>query len=182
MEGAGKRLIWILRHGAIEFNLTVQPDGFIKLVDILADPKILARDLTIDHIHKIIELDADMRFELAYSNRVNPSHWLIRATQGHSMHGIDDERLMTRVYAGDIKDVRTLARWTPASNQSATELKCSLLPGGCGVYKTSRKHVYFKHLYPTSKKRGRDLIPIYLDVAAAFGQQSRLKWFRSGKR
>lgn len=74
----GKRLTWLLRHGALESGLNISDDGYIPLVDILMRPDF--NTVTIEDIERIVSKDSKKR----YSLKVEDGIYYICANQGHS--------------------------------------------------------------------------------------------------
>ncbi|KAK4051170.1 tRNA 2'-phosphotransferase [Microbotryomycetes sp. JL201] len=80
-----KTLSYILRHGAAKEGLTLRPDGFVKVSDLLKRPKLKGCDM--DTLERIVRDNAKQRFTM----RAEPTGpdgadelW-IRANQGHSV-------------------------------------------------------------------------------------------------
>ncbi|CAD6567607.1 MAG: hypothetical protein TREMPRED_003746 [Tremellales sp. Tagirdzhanova-0007] len=65
-----KTLAYILRHGAEKEGLAIRSDGFVKLKDVLARPKM--RDANIEMILQLVEENAKQRFEVMYGYDPSP--------------------------------------------------------------------------------------------------------------
>ncbi|WWD20035.1 hypothetical protein CI109_104508 [Kwoniella shandongensis] len=61
---ASKALAYILRHGAEKESLHIRSDGYIKLADVLARPKM--REVDLDVVLRLVAENAKQRFELFY--------------------------------------------------------------------------------------------------------------------
>ncbi|KAF8903496.1 KptA family-domain-containing protein [Gymnopilus junonius] len=59
-----KTLSWILRHGAQSEGLAMRKDGYIKLVDLLENPKLKSQNLDLEKIKAIVTADKKQRFDL----------------------------------------------------------------------------------------------------------------------
>ncbi|GAA5848480.1 hypothetical protein JCM9279_006578 [Rhodotorula babjevae] len=80
-----KTLSYILRHGASKEGLTLRPDGFVRVDDLMKRPKLKGCDL--ETLERIVRDNAKQRFSI----RAEPTGadgaeelW-IRANQGHSV-------------------------------------------------------------------------------------------------
>lgn len=82
LERASRKLTQILRHKIIDYNLTVNSEGYVKLNDIrnlnLKELKYISND----DIYTIVETNEKKRLEIKLIN----NEIYIRATQGHNLH------------------------------------------------------------------------------------------------
>ncbi|KAJ7212089.1 KptA family-domain-containing protein [Mycena pura] len=80
-----KTLSWILRHGALSEGLVVRSDGFVKVVDLLANPRLESLDL--DALQEIVKTDSKQRYALILEGGAEPESatWWIKANQGHTI-------------------------------------------------------------------------------------------------
>lgn len=78
LRSLSKRLSYILRHGAIEHGLTVEPDGYIMLDKLMKLSQFSGFSLT--DVQYVVEHNEKKRFSLVKKNNV----YYIRANQGHS--------------------------------------------------------------------------------------------------
>ncbi|THH15743.1 hypothetical protein EW146_g4778 [Bondarzewia mesenterica] len=83
-----KTLSWILRHGAQSEKLYMRPDGFVRVSELLATPK-LRTQLDFAGLQTIVENDTKQRYTLMSGPDEAALDagdiWWIRANQGHSM-------------------------------------------------------------------------------------------------
>jgi len=101
-----KTLSWLLRHGAQSQGLKIRTDGYVKVDDLLHNPKLKAQNMTLTQIKEIVRLDSKQRYDLILENteglKVEVDHnatssdavdgvWWIKARQGHSMKTIQLE-------------------------------------------------------------------------------------------
>ncbi|KAF8813017.1 hypothetical protein BYT27DRAFT_7085488 [Phlegmacium glaucopus] len=101
-----KTLSWLLRHGAQGEGLKIRTDGYIRVDDILQNPKLKAQNLTLDMIKEIVKLDSKQRYDLikenaegmkvamdlnATSSDAVDGVWWIKARQGHSIKTVQLE-------------------------------------------------------------------------------------------
>ncbi|KAH9940894.1 KptA family-domain-containing protein [Epithele typhae] len=83
-----KTLSWVLRHGAKSENLKMRSDGYARVDDLLALPKMHELDLA--SLEHIVQKDAKGRYSLV--EEIDPlsgqsTRW-IRANQGHSIAAV----------------------------------------------------------------------------------------------
>jgi len=83
-----KTLSWILRHGALSEGLVVRSDGFVKVIDLLANPKLESLDL--DTLQEIVKTDSKQRYALILEEGAEPESatWWIKANQGHTIKSV----------------------------------------------------------------------------------------------
>jgi 2'-phosphotransferase len=86
-----KELTRILRHRGKSMGLDMRPDGFARLQDVLRLPRL--RGITVAVVQDVVDSCPKRRFEM----RTEGGVVMIRATQGHSIAGIDDEALLREV-------------------------------------------------------------------------------------
>ncbi|KAK6909001.1 hypothetical protein I203_103011 [Kwoniella mangroviensis CBS 8507] len=67
---ASKGLAYILRHGAEKEGLNIRSDGYIKLDDVLARPKM--RDVDVNMVLRLVAENAKQRFQLFYGYDPSP--------------------------------------------------------------------------------------------------------------
>ncbi|EIW66407.1 hypothetical protein TREMEDRAFT_70249 [Tremella mesenterica DSM 1558] len=67
---ASKTLAYILRHGAQKEQLHIRSDGFVRLCDVLARPKM--REIDLDMVLRIVAENAKQRFELLWGYDPSP--------------------------------------------------------------------------------------------------------------
>ncbi|KAF9266733.1 hypothetical protein L218DRAFT_955842 [Marasmius fiardii PR-910] len=87
-----KTLSWLLRHGAQSEGLKMRPDGYVKVTDLLSNPKILSQSLDLAGLQAIVQADAKQRYSLiSEKNEVGVEEWWIKANQGHSLKSVQLE-------------------------------------------------------------------------------------------
>ncbi|OWZ62536.1 hypothetical protein AYX15_05329 [Cryptococcus neoformans] len=85
-----KTLAYILRHGAEKEGLYIRSDGFIKLADVLARPKLKGVDeSTILHL---VQTNAKKRFELFWGYDPSPPRPKKKPTQGKTKKQLQRDR------------------------------------------------------------------------------------------
>ncbi|WVQ66584.1 uncharacterized protein L199_004768 [Kwoniella botswanensis] len=67
---ASKGLAYILRHGAEKEGLNIRSDGYIKLDDVLARPKM--RDVDVNMVLRLVAENSKQRFQLFYGYDPSP--------------------------------------------------------------------------------------------------------------
>jgi 2'-phosphotransferase len=101
-----KTLSWLLRHGAQGEGLKMRTDGYVKVDDLLQNPKLKAQHLTLKMVKEIVRLDSKQRYDLILENAEGSSVavdlnatssdavdalWWIKARQGHSIKTVQLE-------------------------------------------------------------------------------------------
>jgi 2'-phosphotransferase len=82
----------VLRHRAVELGLPMTPDGFVPCASLLRLHRFVSYSL--DDITAAVAACPKRRFEMKVDESGNA---LIRATQGHSISGLDEERIFRKV-------------------------------------------------------------------------------------
>ncbi|WWC65571.1 uncharacterized protein I303_108189 [Kwoniella dejecticola CBS 10117] len=67
---ASKGLAYILRHGAEKEGLSIRSDGYIRLADVLARPKM--REVDVEMVLRLVSENAKQRFQLVYGYDPSP--------------------------------------------------------------------------------------------------------------
>ncbi|KAG6832118.1 hypothetical protein H0H87_002631 [Tephrocybe sp. NHM501043] len=149
-----KTLSWLLRHGAKSEGLPMRPDGYVKVIDLLENPKLKGQGLDLLGLQEIVKADAKKRYDLTEDIGV----WWIKANQGHSIKTV---KLELRPILS-VKDIptgvavhgTTRAAWDLISQQ--------------GLSKMKRNHIHFAQGVPgdgvISGMRKSSQVLIYLDV------------------
>ncbi|KAI1793467.1 KptA family-domain-containing protein [Ganoderma leucocontextum] len=83
-----KTLSWVLRHGSQSEGLAMRPDGYVRVEELLARPKL--RELDFAGLQGIVKNDSKSRYNLVLEADPNSGDetWWIRANQGHSMKSV----------------------------------------------------------------------------------------------
>jgi 2'-phosphotransferase len=148
-----KTLSYILRHGAVKEGLTISPDGYVSLNELLQHRQF--KDTNFETIKGIVNSDNKNRFTLKLEN----GKYFIRANQGHSTEvgtKINDQELLTEIT-------------TPIDNCFHGTYKSYLpLIEKEGLKTMSRKHIHFAtSLHAKSGKRNDCNAFLYLDMRSA---------------
>eukprot|EP00953_Heterococcus_sp_UTEX-ZZ885_P034646 17921-Heterococcus_DN1.PRE.1 len=171
-----KALSWALRHGAQSLGLHMRPDGFVSLSELLTKERF--NQVTVDQVRHIVETSDKQRFALLEED----SGLYIRANQGHSVPGLSEEQLYTRIASpADL----------PVCVHGTYKRAWSGIVSGGGLLPMKRTHVHFAAGLPTatwhmpnphaaaaaaaagpviSGIRSTCELLIYADVAAAMAQ------------
>mmetsp|Transcript_21036 Transcript_21036/g.24866 ORF Transcript_21036/g.24866 Transcript_21036/m.24866 type:complete len:339 (+) Transcript_21036:31-1047(+) len=89
-----RRLTALLRHGKPKV-LPITPDGFISLQNIRSVHGF--ETLNLELARSIVHEDNKMRFSLKMFQEDGDQQWFIRANQGHTIQGIDEEKLLEKI-------------------------------------------------------------------------------------
>ncbi|KAF8826157.1 hypothetical protein HHX47_DHR6000527 [Lentinula edodes] len=79
-----KTLSWLLRHGAQSEGLAMRADGYVKVIDLLENPKIKSQALDLTGLQQIVNADSKKRYSLVCEDDI----WWIKANQGHSIKAV----------------------------------------------------------------------------------------------
>merc|ERR1719203_480164 len=83
----------VLRHNAANLLASgIRPDGFCKFDEVLQVQAIKDLSCTKDDLERVVHNCPKKRFELAYDDEDDVQ--IIRATQGHSLSAVQDEKLL----------------------------------------------------------------------------------------
>jgi 2'-phosphotransferase len=84
-------LVRLLRHAAPSRNLTIRPNGYVSMTDLLAIDEL--HGVLIEQVVTITEAEKKNRLQLTTED----NELLIRATQGHTIPSVDSDALMDRI-------------------------------------------------------------------------------------
>lgn len=164
-----KKLTWLLRHGALKEGVQIQPNGFIKVDDILKHHNY--RHLyTLDTLKTMAKNDAKQRFAL----RQNPEEgfWEIRANQGHTLSEVKAEECLHLI--SNPNEVPLAVHGTYYRHWPSIRAQ--------GLRRMTRNHVHFAasdaRADNISGFRGDCQVLIYLNVKKVL-EEDRLKLYRS---
>ena len=141
-----KTLSQLLRHRALEFNIEVRPDGFCRLVEVLACPWLSDLKATQDDVERIVASNDKKRFELKQDVKVGQV--MIRAVQGHSMKVVDDNHLLQNVDLNNLPDC--CVHGTFRKHFESIKSKGLLAGGKQG--QGFRNHVHFSSFEPGDER------------------------------
>ncbi|CAO3581313.1 unnamed protein product [Absidia cylindrospora] len=162
-----KTISYILRHGAIKEKLEVGRDGFIKVSDLLARPKL--KGVTMDQIQYVVTNNDKQRYCLRWMdpNNIaaandfdNNKAWYIRANQGHSLAQVDNVELTRETNPLD-----------PVIH-GTTKKNWLLIQQSQGLSKMNRNHIHCAVGLPgdefvISGMRSSSQVLIYIDMDKA---------------
>ncbi len=124
-----RRLSKILRHEALEYNLNIREDGYIKITDLVELPDF--QDVKFDTLKEIVQQNPKNRFTIKNENNI----WYIRANQGHSIPLVKTEKLLTQILI-------------PCSCIHATNYRALESIKINGLNKMKRNTIHFSEKYP----------------------------------
>ncbi|KAJ6477410.1 KptA family-domain-containing protein [Mycena vitilis] len=154
-----KTLSWILRHGAKSEGLAMRPDGYVKVTDLLANPKLQTLDL--GALQEIVKADAKQRYDLVLEEGTPEGVWWMKANQGHSIKSVKLD-LQPITSASDIPTGvavhgTTKEAWEIISNQGLSKMKRNHIHLAQGVVGDN----------VVSGMRGSSQVLIFVDVQRA---------------
>jgi len=137
-----KALATVLRHSAHDHALTVQPDGYCRLDDILRLSQFQKLNCTTADVVTVVRENDKERFEIM--SLEGELH--IRASQGHSLQGIDDEKIFRTLRREDQDLPNVCFHGTYWKHVTSIKEK-GLLAGGC-AFGWGRNHIHFSSYLP----------------------------------
>ena len=113
-------LSWALRHAAPQLELTMTPDGFVPLSQILSSSHPELSGWTEEQIRQVVADNDKQRFSLKQKmvteyDQTDSSRtiWCIRANQGHSIPGIiDPDQLLTQLSSEQLASLPIIVHGT----------------------------------------------------------------------
>lgn len=160
-----KGLSLILRHKAVELGLSIRPDGFCLLAEVLNLSMMTGLKATQAIVEQITRTNEKQRFEI---KTIDGQH-MIRAVQGHSLNNVSDDEALQRLdLHGPLPEKCVHGTY---SRHWTSILFKGLLAGGLGE-KGHRNHI---HLSPYDYNDKRVIsgmradcdIAIYIDLRKA---------------
>ncbi|CAE8697983.1 unnamed protein product, partial [Polarella glacialis] len=94
-ESVSKFLSLVLRHNAVKLGLTVRPDGYVLLSEVLGLSWFEGRGVGEEEIKGLVDRNAKKRFGLCIPEGEEELH--IRAHQGHTICNVEDASLLREV-------------------------------------------------------------------------------------
>eukprot|EP00850_Spirogloea_muscicola_P012095 SM000077S21569 [mRNA] locus=s77:274061:276126:- [translate_table: standard] len=153
----------ILRHKALDYGLSIRPDGYVPVADILAlhintGAKRQLNSHSVEDVRKAVELDNKQRFALLEEG----GRLLIRANQGHTIRSVTSEHLL--------QEVTDPAQIPVCVHGTFSRYVESIM--NTGLNRMARNHIHFAKGLPKeagviSGMRGSCEVLIYIDVKTA---------------
>ncbi|XP_037940206.1 putative tRNA 2'-phosphotransferase [Teleopsis dalmanni] len=171
MEQLSKKLIWLLRHGAVKEGLPIKRDGFLATSAILAHIKFKRYNMAV--LKKIVESDQQQRYTLKYNKGIRA--YEIRANQGHTIKTVQSDFCLKKVI--DPYSIGTIAHGT--YYRFWPKIKVN------GLVRKSCSHIQFLVMDDSSTEEtdvygfpSNYEIYIYIDVKKAL-EEGGLEFYRS---
>ncbi|PPR03781.1 hypothetical protein CVT24_007523 [Panaeolus cyanescens] len=193
-----KTLSYLLRHGAEKEGLKLRTDGYIKVDDLLQNPKLKSQLLTLDQVKEIVKADAKQRYDLiletpegqklkladtvapvagvedtaATSSSTHPTGtWWIKANQGHSIKTVQLE----------LQPIHSLADVPSGIVVHGTTRAAWKLIAQSGLSKMNRNHIHLAQDVTgkgvVSGMRNSSQVLIFINLTKAL--EAGLKFFLS---
>ncbi|KAI4089620.1 MAG: hypothetical protein LQ339_008526 [Xanthoria mediterranea] len=152
-ETISKAMAYVLRHGAEKEKLKLDESGYINCQDLLNWPRLRSLHVTFPELQTIVDTNAKKRFALiprasssssSSSSPTQPSDYLIRASQGHSL-AIASENLLTPLSPTDPACPDEVVHGTGADSWAA-------IRKSGGLKRMGRRHVHFAMGLPARGK------------------------------
>ncbi|RFU25862.1 hypothetical protein B7463_g10474, partial [Scytalidium lignicola] len=179
-----KALSKLLRHAAHEEGIELDSEGFARLDQVMKWQRLKALQITFADIQTAVEDNTKQRFSLKPNPALSsppdpsseePSDWVIRANQGHSI-AIDSEALLKPITLEANNIPETVVHGTYFGTYQ------SILETG-GLKRMTRTHIHFSTGLPEERKSGvisgmrsdAELL-IYVDVRKSLEDGALLWW------
>lgn len=140
-----RALSWALRHQAFAIGLTILPDGYVPVDEILSSTHPKLKGATVEEIQKVVETSDKQRYRLNQKPRSDfygPSDanadepiLCIRANQGHSIKTINPELLFTRLSPDELRTLPCIVHGTYVEPWNSIQTT--------GLKKMNRTHIHF---------------------------------------
>ena len=91
---------YLLRHGAKKHGLEINDDGYVKIADLMEMESVSRHHPSLKDILSCASSNDKKRFEVKTdpeSEEVTLENGYIRAAQGHTMDGIEEEKLLSKI-------------------------------------------------------------------------------------
>ncbi|KAF8260689.1 KptA family-domain-containing protein [Lactarius quietus] len=159
-----KTLSWILRHGAKSEGLFVRSDGYVRVNDLIALPRLSSNtQLDLATLQRLVDNDSKNRYMLRQGpDEAAPTAgdiWWIRANQGHSLKAIELD-------LKPISSATDVPMAVHGTNRKAWESISSQ-----GLSRMGRNHIHLAQGIPgdgvISGMRNSAQVLIYIDVQKA---------------
>ncbi len=95
MVDFSKYLSFVLRHSANEIGVHMDKEGFVDVVELMNTPK--AKKYTFNDLKFVVDNNEKKRFELVEVEKDGNKSYKIRAVQGHTITGLDEESLFEEI-------------------------------------------------------------------------------------
>ena len=168
MVRLSKSMSYLLRHGSEKAGLRVEPDGFVRLSEMLVLPQL--RRWSVEDVRVVVETNSKQRFALKTDG--DTGELWIRANQGHTVRSVQDDALLTEIT--DPAELPTVVHGTYLAALPAIQV--------AGLSRMGRNHIHFAVGMPEgagviSGMRASAEVVIQLDVAATMA--AGIKLYRS---
>lgn len=182
-EHLSRLLSLILRHRAIEFGIAIRPDGFVRVDELLGHQRMRrpgprgaeSPAYTLDDLRAVTANNNKQRFTMieCQDEPDGPSHWLIRANQGHSIPVPELE--LTPIDAAAASDIPVVVHGTYFK-------QWQMIKTSPGLHRRGRTHVHLASGVPSdshviSGMRATAEVYVYVDIVRAI--HAGLPFFRS---
>lgn len=159
-----KTLSYILRHGALKYNIDIDRYGYIKTDDILKLPQF--RNVTLDDIFEIVYDDSRGR----YTIKESLDTFYIKANNGHSI----------LIPNSPVKEILNTNSYKILSYE-CTHQEWLLIKGDKGLRKKNIELKVPKNNYNRRNIRYNKSVVIYINLEKALEQGIKFKIYSNGK-
>ncbi|KAK0189229.1 KptA family-domain-containing protein [Armillaria mellea] len=165
-----KTLSYILRHGAQKEEVPMRADGYVKVTDLLENPRLKGQSIDLAILQGIVKADAKQRYDLIceLDPTSNESVWWIKANQGHTLKAVKLE----------MKPVLSVSDIPSGVAVHGTDVHAWEIISTEGLSKMKRNHIHLAQgRDAVSGMRKSAKVMIYIDVQKAL--DAGIKFFLS---
>ncbi|PBK99039.1 hypothetical protein ARMGADRAFT_1007666 [Armillaria gallica] len=155
-----KTLSYILRHGAQKEEVPMRADGYVKVTDLLENPRLKSQPIDLAILQGIVKADAKQRYDLIceLDPTSNESVWWIKANQGHTLKAVKLE----------LKPVLSVSDIPSGVAVHGTDIQAWEIISTEGLSKMKRNHIHLAQgRDAVSGMRKSSQVMIYIDVQKA---------------
>lgn len=176
-EEVSRYLSRVLRHDAVSLGLSVRPDGYVRLSDLLSLEFFTSRGLDEADVQRLVASNTKQRFGIAVPTGQQELH--IRAHQGHTLKSVADEALLAPVNSAE--ELEVLCHGTFQGSWDAILAE--------GLKTMGRNHIHCVAVDLTAEEncgvflsgaRGECDTVIFIDIAAAMAEGVEFHWSDNG--
>ncbi|POS82929.1 hypothetical protein EPUL_006329, partial [Erysiphe pulchra] len=166
-----KALSKLLRHAANDVGIKLDSEAYAPVDQVLEWQRLKSLHITFDDIKKVVNEDLKHRFSLkpnpaiANSESIDPSNWVIRANQGHSIN-VDSSKMLIPITIEINNIPETVVHGTYYYFYS------SIINSG-GLSRMTRTHIHFsdgiqrdRQKIVSGLRKDAELL-IYIDIRAS---------------
>jgi 2'-phosphotransferase len=179
-----RALSWALRHQALAIGLTMTPDGYVPVEEILSSKHPKLQGISLPEIRRVVETNDKQRYRLAerprsayyssHGRKEEEKILCIRANQGHSIKIIDPNLLLNTLQPDELRSLPCIVHGTYYEPWKLIRSQ--------GLKKMNRTHIHFASGLPEADgviSGMRQSCTIYVFVDAQKCANDRIQFYTS---